>query len=208
MKKLLGMATVVAAIFATSSASAVTLFYDDFNRSNSNNPGNGWTQLEDDNDDVGIFGNALRLRDNISGLPDAAAASKTIDATGYSNIQVEFRWRGFNNVETSDDFFLVWAEAPAPSMTNQGAWTSAFSGTTEGGTWFTELVSISPGADNSVFNLMFWTDVSYYKEGYKVDWVKVTGDKITPVPLPAALPLLAGGLGVLGIAGWRRRRSN
>lgn len=30
--------------------------------------------------------------------------------------------------------------------------------------------------------------------------------KITPVPLPAALPLLAGGLGILGFLGWRRKQ--
>ncbi len=30
----------------------------------------------------------------------------------------------------------------------------------------------------------------------------------TAVPLPAALPLLAGGLGVFGLIGWRRKREN
>ncbi len=207
MKKLLGTATVLAAILATSSVSAATLFYDSFNRANSNNPGNGWTQLEDDNNDVGVFGNALRLRDFLPGNPDAAAASKTIDATGYTNIQVEFRWKGFSNVETGDDFYLSWAESPAPAMSNEGAWNEVFNGNTGGGTWLTNLISISPGADNSIFNLMFWSDVSSSSEGYKVDWVRVTGDAITPVPLPAALPLLAGGIGLLGFAGWRRRKT-
>lgn len=31
--------------------------------------------------------------------------------------------------------------------------------------------------------------------------------KSTVVPLPAALPLLIGGLGVLGVAGWRRKKA-
>lgn len=34
-----------------------------------------------------------------------------------------------------------------------------------------------------------------------------TGVTPTPVPVPAALPLFAGGLGFLGLLGWRRRRS-
>ena len=32
------------------------------------------------------------------------------------------------------------------------------------------------------------------------------GVSIAPVPLPAALPLFAGGLGVIGLLGWRRKR--
>lgn len=32
------------------------------------------------------------------------------------------------------------------------------------------------------------------------------GDGTTPVPVPAALPLMASGIGALGVTGWRRRR--
>jgi hypothetical protein len=32
-------------------------------------------------------------------------------------------------------------------------------------------------------------------------------DFLTPTPLPAALPLFAGGLGALGLLGWRRKRA-
>ena len=34
-----------------------------------------------------------------------------------------------------------------------------------------------------------------------------TAPTALPIPLPGALPLLAGGLAVLGVAGWRRRRA-
>jgi hypothetical protein len=34
----------------------------------------------------------------------------------------------------------------------------------------------------------------------------VTSGSLVPTPLPAALPLFAGGLGVLGLLGWRRKR--
>ena len=41
-----------------------------------------------------------------------------------------------------------------------------------------------------------------------LDDVSVTGPGITAAPIPAAFPLLATGLGGLGLLGWRRKRKN
>ncbi|MDK3072219.1 VWA domain-containing protein [Sedimentitalea sp. JM2-8] len=40
-----------------------------------------------------------------------------------------------------------------------------------------------------------------------VNSVITTGGTIDPIPVPAALPLLAGGLGIFGLMGWRRRKA-
>ncbi len=56
----------------------------------------------------------------------------------------------------------------------------------------TGLLSVSVANNNSVGNYAF-DDV-------------ITGGSLAPVPLPAALPLFASGLGILGLFGWRRKR--
>ena len=38
--------------------------------------------------------------------------------------------------------------------------------------------------------------------------ILLRGDESFPTPLPAALPLFAGGLGVMGLLGWRRKRKS
>jgi hypothetical protein len=38
--------------------------------------------------------------------------------------------------------------------------------------------------------------------------VPISGMGVSPIPLPAALPLFAGGIGGLGLLGWRRKRKS
>jgi hypothetical protein len=46
-----------------------------------------------------------------------------------------------------------------------------------------------------------------YPDANAIDgYIHPTTVSVTPTPLPAALPLFAGGLGALGLFGWRRKR--
>lgn len=192
---------------ASATVASVVLFEDDFGRINSNSVGNGWIELESGNADVAITGERLRLRDNLAGSPDAAAASFVIDATGYENLMVSFDWRPLNTNDGGERLNLSYALDPAPAPTLQAQWTRVFRDGNGGTTVSSESVSISPGADNSLFNIMFWSQVSNgtsgNSEGFFVDNVVVTGE-LTPVPLPAGGALLLGGLAAFGAM--RRKR--
>jgi hypothetical protein len=101
-------------------------------------------------------------------------------------------------------------------MQNEGGWTTTL--ISNGGS-DTNFATINPiinlvNASNSNIAIMFWTSNGScsYSGGYdcdtdyfKVDNV-VVGGTLSQTPLPAALPLFAGGLGTLGVLGWRRKR--
>jgi hypothetical protein len=83
---------------------------------------------------------------------------------------------------------------------------STYSGTGEGDHQsttpsVTDLVTLSDGAsfDVSFFDAQDW-DIT--------PGVSFTNIHPTPTPLPAALPLFAGGLSAMGLLGWRRKRKN
>lgn len=202
------LAVVMAAFFVAGGASAATIFEDDFNRNNSTRVGNGWSEIERNSNDVGIVNNQLMLRDSVNGLPDAAASSLVIDATGYENVVVEFTWRSLSSRnESSDRLYLSWAESPAPSIRDENAWTRVFSGGDSYPRTHSESISLADASD-TLFNIMLWTNVTDNRngdyEGFMIDSVRVTGDAISPVPLPAGFPLLLGGLAFFGVA--RRMR--
>jgi hypothetical protein len=91
-KNLIGAVSgLILALAASTSAHAALIWSDEFDRHSSNTVGNGWSEQEDDSNDVAIvFDNYLLLRDR---TPDAIASQYGISTLGYENITVEFRWR-------------------------------------------------------------------------------------------------------------------
>ena len=59
------------------------------------------------------------------------------------------------------------------------------------------------GFFGSCYDVYGWTE---YYGSRGVDMADRTNLTVEPTPLPAALPLFATGLGVLGLLGWRRKR--
>jgi hypothetical protein len=62
--------------------------------------------------------------------------------------------------------------------------------------------------DAYTFNLYCTAVNSCFVYGGTFNPATFTVTEVTATPLPAALPLFAGGLGALGLLAWRRKRKN
>lgn len=203
---------------SVSGASAATIYSDDFNRTASSTLGLGWTEREDDADDVAIVslsGNgAMRLRDAISSSSiDAAALQGTVlNTTGYTGIEVTFDYRRISSsTSTSSKLFLAWA----PSGTNilTGTWTFVpLAGFTSSSDTFVNSGVISLVGATGNIDIRLSTTISgdtdeASSKGFYVDNLVVSGTAVAPVPGPvvgAGLPGLLIAFG--GLAMWYRRR--
>lgn len=203
----LALALTMSTAFATPVS---TIFDDQFNRINNSTVGNSWVEINNDSNDVAIYNNALRLRDEANNArgtvtsPDAAA-TRTISTAGYQNINVQFNWAALTDSENSDLLGFSWKKTSDSVFTNVASFTL-------GGNGSFNLASFDLGdlANDTSIDLRFWTRVSEDNEGAMVDWVTVSGTSIpavtaqmAAVPEPATFALL--GIGFLG-AGMARRR--
>ncbi|MEI2782953.1 MAG: PEP-CTERM sorting domain-containing protein [Candidatus Competibacter sp.] len=202
----------------TSSASAAIIFEDDFERANNNSAGSNWLEeVEAQSNDVAIFNNQLRLRDNrFPQLIDAAASTISLSTVGYTNVEVIFDWSPWNSENSvipvgpfnnfgGDFLFVSWRSA---SQGNN--WTEAASYGLGDIPNNPNTVTLGSGAAGiSDLQIRLWTDVnisylldSVSFEGALIDNFKVAG---TPVPEPTSMALLGIGLAGLGVLRRRKR---
>jgi len=191
---------------APGTAGAATIFFDDFNRPNSNDVGNGWIVSEDGRRDVSIRNNRLRMRDK-DGSPSVTQTG--IDTSGYENIMLSFDYGSFagsgQTTERADILSVLF----------------------DAGNGFEQLEAIRLGDDGTKFSVAFDLPasagdveelstqlalrVSTNKEGVFIDNFVVSGDLIKgregevagSMPEPNAALLF--GIGMLTLGAHLRR---
>ena len=200
-------------MLSASLSHGAVIFSDDFARSNSNTVMNNWLELEKDSNDVAIYQQQLRLRDNRTGEPSAAAI-QAVSLEPYEDIQLSFDWRATSSTEPSDTLFVGW-QLEDESFTS--FWNTAL-----GGSGYESMTfDIAPEDIPSDYAaLAIWIDVGSANETAYIDNFLLSGELIatspdevnetttdaSQVPEPSSLALLIASLGLAQLS--RRRSAN
>lgn len=158
-------------------------------------------------DTFGIYGRIVSSVDRFSfDFSSASAFDVSFDFDGYETVDgtVAQGWSGL-----IDQSVVNAGTDPSTTGGGKGVRISLFQGLTEvvSQSYTTNVVF---GAVSSIFSNIAageYTLVVDGSVGPNKSRPALYDLQVTAVPIPAALPLLAGGIGLLGVAGWRRRKS-
>lgn len=195
-----------AMMFWASSASAVTIFSDDFESGNlsnwavSANSPTTVTNVADNGGRVMSFSQGDGLN------PDATTTATTSipNTSAYTNLSLSLQWWADGDNEANDTLLVQWAVA------GSGSWNTIATLSIEGGGGYfsTGPLAIntvpSPGTD---IDLRLAVNMSQTDERFRVDNIALSGDNVLPTPGPlvgAGLPGLVGAF--LGFVAFMRRR--
>ena len=198
-KILLPSLILLCGLFAQS-ASAVVIFEDNFNGNNRNTVGNGWSEIENDSNDVAVNSGVLRLRDRRSGMDAAASQLNGFSTIGLTDILLSYQWGASGNTESNDSLFVEWR------VSGSSSWNELVEHALGGSSLVGNVLQLGVAAANRAnIQFRFYTSVSTSSERAFLDNVMLSGQAAAmAVSEPATLSIMLLGIAMLGIRRLKR----
>jgi hypothetical protein len=199
-----------ALLWGVGSASAVTIFSDDFTRANSNTVGNGWLETGGPGNGSGIAIVNNQLVFSANATLTLTQGTLVLSTAGLTNITLSYDWQGVR-VGGGETLAAAWS-LDGTNFTTLGTHNLSPASTSMNHASWTLPASAEGLAD---LTIRFIAILNNGNDVARLDNVLVTGEPVLvpnegaetlATPLPAALPLFATIFGAGGLIGWRRRR--
>lgn len=158
----------------------------------------------------GTTGNSLSSFQYLLEIDGDPTAGTDFGAGGFDPINVPFADHaiGDNSTAAGDGVTAAdpagYAALIAANNLAQNSWNYEFFNEITDGLFLSQLASFDPTVAG-IYTIRL--SALSFGDAFATTSIDINVAGVTPVPLPAALPLFAGGLGLMGLLGWRRKRS-